>query len=155
MKFQTTRIYSSLTVAENLDIAYRADGGVNNEDHERHRMFSMFGLGGYVFDRAGALTHVQKQWLEMCLALATRPRLLLLDEPTAGMTPEDTRQTGELIKNLTGKGLAIIVIEHDMEFIRQIADQVTVLHQGRVFAEGPLSWIEEHKEVRRIYLGEQ
>jgi len=155
IKFQTTRIYSGLTLAENLDIAYRADGDVNNEAHMRYWMLSMFGMESYLYKLAGNLTHVQKQWLEISLALATRPRLLLLDEPTAGMTPEETRQTAELIKKLTEKGLTIIVIEHDMEFIRQIADQVTVLHQGRVFAEGPLSWIEDHKEVRRIYLGEQ
>jgi len=80
---------------------------------------------------------------------------LLLDEPTAGMIPGETRQTAEFIKELTRGGLAVIVVEHDMEFIRQIAGQVTVLHQGRVFAEGPLSWIEDHEEVRRIYLGER
>jgi branched-chain amino acid transport system permease protein len=155
LKFQTTRIYGGLTLAENLDIPYRADGEVKNEAHKRDSMLSMFGLERYLYDRGGILTHVQKQWLEISLALATRPRLLLLDEPTAGMTPEETRQTAELIKELTEKGLTIIVVEHDMEFIRQIADQITVLHQGRVFAEGPLSWIEDNKEVRRIYLGEQ
>lgn len=155
MKFQTTRIYSGLSLAENLDIAYRADGQISNERQQRYSMLSMFGLEGSLHERAGNLTHVQKQWLEISLALATRPSLLLLDEPSAGMTPEETRQTAEFIKKLTEKGLTIIVIEHDMAFIRQIADQVTVLHQGRVFAEGPLSWIEDHEEVRRIYLGEQ
>jgi len=155
MKFQTTRIYGGLTLAEHLELAYRPDGEVGGGPQTRSWMLSMFGLASHLNERAANLTHAQKQWLEISLALATRPRLLLLDEPTAGMIPGETRQTAEFIKELTRGGLAVIVVEHDMEFIRQIAGQVTVLHQGRVFAEGPLSWIEDHEEVRRIYLGER
>ena len=155
MKFQTTRIYGGLTLAEHLEIAYRPDSDVGGGPQTKSWMLSMFGLASHLNGRAANLTHAQKQWLEISLALATRPRLLLLDEPTAGMIPGETRQTAGFIKELTRSGLAVIVVEHDMEFIRQIADQVTVLHQGRVFAEGPLSWIEDHEEVRRIYLGEQ
>ena len=155
MKFQTTRIYNELSLAENLDIAYHPDGEIWNHSKNRYWMLSMFGMEGDLYKPAKNLTHVQKQWLEICLALATKPSLLLLDEPTAGMTPEETRQTAELIKKLTMNGLTVIVVEHDMEFVRQVAEQVTVMHQGRVFTEGPLSWIEDNKEVRRIYLGEQ
>jgi ABC-type uncharacterized transport system ATPase subunit/ABC-type branched-subunit amino acid transport system permease subunit len=155
MKFQTTRIYGGLTLAEHLEIAYRPDGEVGGGLLANSGMLSMFGLDDRSDRPAANLTHAQKQWLELSLALATRPKLLLLDEPTAGMTPGETGQTAEFIKELSRRGLAVIVVEHDMEFIRQIADQVTVLHQGRIFAEGPLTWIEEHEEVRRIYLGEQ
>jgi branched-chain amino acid transport system permease protein len=155
LKFQTTRIYSGLTLADHVQIAARADGRASDGSRARYWPLSLFGLEEYVDAPAGTLTHVQKQWLEIAMALATRPRLLLLDEPTAGMTPEETRRTAELIRTLTEDGLTIVVVEHDMAFIRQIADEVTVLHQGRVFAEGPLASIEEHAEVRRIYLGEE
>ena len=155
MKFQTTRIYNELTIAENLDIAYHADKKAKKQEDDRYWVLSIFGMEGYLDKPAKNLTHVQKQWLEICMALATKPKLVLLDEPTAGMTPEETRQTAERIIKLTENGLTIIVVEHDMEFVRQVADQVTVLHQGRVFAEGSLSFIEGHEEVRRIYLGEQ
>jgi branched-chain amino acid transport system permease protein len=155
MKFQTTRIYNTLTLSENLDIAYRSDGHLNKDRNDHYSLLSIFGLQNYIEQTAGVLTHVQKQWLEICLALAARPRLLLLDEPTAGMTPEETKQTAELIKMFRKSGLTIIVVEHDMEFIKQIAEQITVLHQGRIFAEGELASIEKNKEVRRIYLGEQ
>ncbi len=156
MKFQTTRIYETLTLAQNLDIAYRHNGSSGEENlDDRYWALSMFGIEASVDELAGSLMHAQKQWLEICLALATRPRLLLLDEPSVGMTPEETWQTAELVKKLTKSGLTILVVEHDMEFIRHVADLVTVLHQGRVFAEGSLSWIEANEEVRKIYLGEQ
>ena len=89
------------------------------------------------------------------MALATEPDLLLLDEPTAGMTPEETALTAEFAIQLNGQGMTIIVVEHDMGFVRQIARFVTVLHYGRIFAEGTLEEIESNQNVRRIYLGEQ
>jgi branched-chain amino acid transport system ATP-binding protein len=87
------------------------------------------------------------------MALALQPRLLLLDEPTAGMSPEETYRTGELIKSLNGEGMTIIVVEHDMTFVRQIAQRVTVLHLGKVFARGPLDEIIRDPRVAEIYLG--
>jgi branched-chain amino acid transport system ATP-binding protein len=87
------------------------------------------------------------------MALAMRPRLLLLDEPTAGMSPEETRSTGEIVKQVNGEGVAVIVIEHDMAFVRQLEAPVTVLHYGRLFAHGTLAEIEGHADVRRLYLG--
>ena len=154
MKFQTTRVYNALSVAENLEIARREDSVLDDGDLGRWAL-EMFGLVQYADRPAGSLTHVEKQWLEICLALATNPRVLLLDEPTVGMTLEETRQTADFVKRLNASGLTILVVEHDMEFIREIAEQVTVLHQGRVFAEGSLEWIEDHEDVRKIYLGER
>lgn len=154
MKFQTTRVYNALTVAENLEIAWRQGDGLGDGDMGRWAV-SMFGLEKYSNRLADTLTHVEKQWLEICLALATNPSLLLLDEPTVGMTLEETQQTAGFVRRLNERGLTILVIEHDMEFVREIAEQVTVLHQGRVFAEGLLEWIEDHEDVRKIYLGER
>jgi branched-chain amino acid transport system ATP-binding protein len=103
---------------------------------------------------AGALPHSHQQWLEICLALATTPELLLLDEPVAGMTPEETALTARFLDDLNRQGLAVLVVEHDMTFVRQIGRSVTVLHYGRIFGEGTLDEIEANHEVRRIYLGE-
>ena len=154
MKFQTTRVYNALSVAENMEIARRE--GIDLDDGDLGRWaLEMFGLEQYADRPAGSLTHVEKQWLEICLALATNPRVLLLDEPTVGMTLEETRQTADFVKRLNRIGLTILVVEHDMEFVREIAEQVTVLHQGRVFAEGSLEWIEDQENVRKIYLGER
>jgi len=100
------------------------------------------------------LSHGQQQWLEICLALATAPEVLLLDEPTSGMTPKETSYTAEFVKALNKKGVSILVVEHDMAFVRQVGSLVTILHQGSVFAEGSISEIEANKEVRSIYLGE-
>ena len=154
MKFQITRVYNALSVSENLKIAWRQGNGLGGSDAGRWA-FSMFGLDRHANRLAGSLTHVEKQWLEICLALATNPSLLLLDEPTVGMTLEETQQTAGFVRRLNESGLTILVIEHDMEFVREIGKQVTVLHQGRVFAEGSLDWIEGHEGVRKIYLGER
>jgi branched-chain amino acid transport system ATP-binding protein len=100
------------------------------------------------------ISHGHQQWLEICLALATEPELLLLDEPTTGMTPEETSRTAEFVKALNTVNMSILVVEHDMSFVRQIGSKITVLHQGRLFAEGSLKEIESNQDVRRIYLGD-
>ena len=104
---------------------------------------------------AGTLSHGQQQWLEIGMAIALKPKLLLLDEPTAGMSPEETFKTGELVKRLNAEGMTIVVIEHDMTFVRQIARKVTVLHFGQVFLEGTLDEVVHNEEVVRIYLGKE
>lgn len=152
-KFQTTRIYRSLTVNQNLMLARRA-----HHDLENGRLtwaLKTLGLDGQGDRPAGELSHSHQQWLEICMALATEPDLLLLDEPTAGMTPEETALTAEFAIQLNAQGMTIIVVEHDMGFVRQIARFVTVLHYGGIFAEGTLEEIESNQNVRRIYLGEQ
>ena len=152
LKFQTTRIYRGLTVGENLTIAR---GKVRGTNGRLEWALGVLGLAGETARPAGELSHSHQQWLEICLALATEPELLLLDEPTAGMTPEETALTADFVIKLSGQGVTILVVEHDMAFVRHIARGVTVLHYGRVFADGTLEEIEANHEVRRIYLGEQ
>lgn len=154
MKFQTTRIYHNLTVRQNLQIPLRHT--VHEQDHLEALdwILQTFGLRENLESVAKNLTHGQQQWLEMCMALATQPALLLLDEPTAGMTPEETQITAKFVKTLNKQGVTILVVEHDMAFVREIAQQITVLHQGKVFAQGSLEEIENNRGVQRIYLGE-
>jgi branched-chain amino acid transport system ATP-binding protein len=153
-KFQTTRVYRGMTVAQNLLIA----GGGATSDRQRNGRLD-WALAALHLDAersvtAGALPHSHQQWLEICLALATVPELLLLDEPVAGMTPEETKLTARFLDDLNRQGLAVLVVEHDMTFVREIGRSVTVLHYGRIFSEGTLDEIEANHEVRRIYLGE-
>jgi len=151
-KFQTTRIYRGLTLSQNLLIARRVHDGIENG--RLNWALKTLGLDGQTERLAGELPHSHQQWLEICMALATEPELLLLDEPTAGMTPEETALKAEFAINLNAQGMTIIVVEHDMGFVRHIARFVTVLHYGSIFAEGTLEEIESNQNVRRIYLGE-
>ena len=158
-KFQTTRIYRAFTVAQNLMIAERTPRWSWRKNGRRKNGILNWALPTLGLDLvgevpAGKLSHSHQQWLEICLALATEPNLLLLDEPTAGMTPEETELTAQFVVNLNQQGLTVLVVEHDMAFVRYIAQGVTVLHYGRIFAEGSLDEIESNQEVRRIYLGE-
>ena len=102
---------------------------------------------------AGALSHGQKQWLEIGMLLIADPRLLLIDEPVAGMTAQETERTAELLTSLAGEH-TVVVVEHDMEFVRSIAKTVTVLHQGSVLAEGTMQEIQNDPAVIEVYLGE-
>jgi len=99
------------------------------------------------------LSHGQQQWLEIAMTLSSNPELLLLDEPVAGMAPEETTFTAEIVRRLNKNGVSIIFIDHDMDFVRQISEFVTVLHQGRTFAEGNIHEIESNEAVIEIYLG--
>jgi ABC-type uncharacterized transport system ATPase subunit len=154
-KFQTTRIYRTLTVAQNLVIANRTPRSGSRKNGRLSWALNTLGLDLEGEALAGELPHSHQQWLEICLALATEPDLLLLDEPTAGMTPEETELTAQFVVNLNRQGLTLLVVEHDMAFVRYIAQWVTVLHYGRIFTEGSLDQIESNHEVRRIYLGER
>ncbi len=151
-KFQTTRIYRTLTVAQNLAIPRPSRGHANGR---LTWALQTLGLASQLSRPAGELPHSLQQWLEICLALATEPDLLLLDEPTAGMTPEETALTARFVADLNTQGVTVLVVEHDMAFVRYIARRVTVLHYGRIFAEGTLAEIEADRNVRRIYLGEE
>jgi len=154
-KFQTTRIYRALSVEQNLVIAGGTSRSRRTENGKLSWALNTLGLDSEGEVPAGELSHSHQQWLEICLALATEPELLLLDEPTAGMTPEETELTARFVVNLNRQGLTVLVVEHDMAFVRYIAQQVTVLHYGRIFTEGSLDEIESNHEVRRIYLGER
>jgi branched-chain amino acid transport system ATP-binding protein len=154
-KFQTTRIYRALSVEQNLVIAGGTSRSRRTENGKLSWALNTLGLDSEGEVPAGELSHSHQQWLEICLALATEPELLLLDEPTAGMTPEETELTARFVVNLNRQGLTVLVVEHDMAFVRYIAQRVTVLHYGRIFTEGSLDEIESNHEVRRIYLGER
>jgi urea transport system ATP-binding protein len=163
-KFQAPSIYGNLSVWENLDLSLnRLSRGVfatlrgqstATEREEIEHALETIGLKDQARLRAGSLSHGQKQWLEIGMVILQDPELLLVDEPVAGMTDEETEQTGRLLQSLAEKH-AIIVIEHDMEFVRQIARVVTVLHEGTVICEGPVEKVQADERVREIYLGRQ
>jgi len=153
IKFQVPGIFLALPVEQNLRIALqRAFRGADLEQ-ELERLLALIDLEHQRGELATNLSHGQQQWLEIAMAVALQPAVLLLDEPTAGMSPEETFKTGELVKKLNASGTTIVVIEHDMAFVRQIAKRVTVLHFGQVFDEGSLDDIVRNEDVVRIYLG--
>ena len=153
IKFQVPGIFLALPVEQNLRIALqRAFRGAALEQ-ELERLLALIDLEHQRSELATNLSHGQQQWLEIAMAVALQPAVLLLDEPTAGMSPEETFKTGELVKKLNASGMTIVVIEHDMAFVRQIAKRVTVLHFGQVFDEGSLDDIVRNEDVVRIYLG--
>jgi urea transport system ATP-binding protein len=160
-KFQKPTVFEQLTVFENLELALKTDKGVQAS--------VFFRLGGAERDRlaevlqtiqledsvdrlAGTLSHGQKQWLEIGMLLMQDPKLLLLDEPVAGMTDEETERTAELFLSLKGQH-SLMVVEHDMSFIKTISEKVTVLHEGSVLAEGTLEQVQADERVIEVYLG--
>src|SRR6266702_3614411 len=114
-------------------------------------MLSQFRLTDRAYDAAATLSHGQQQWLEIAMALAGKPRLLLLDEPTGGMSLEERRVTGELLQPIKAK-CSLVIVEHDLDFIRDICDRLTVLDQGKVLASGTVAEIQASKSVQEIYL---
>ena len=153
VKFQHLGVYGDLTVRHNLQLPLQHSLSGEAMDAEIARLLERLNLAGTEERRVAELSHGQRQWLAIGMALAMRPVLLLLDEPTAGMGPEETRATGTLVSSVHADGVTIVVVEHDMAFVRQLGAPVTVLHYGRVFAEGSLAEIENNEEVRNIYLG--
>jgi branched-chain amino acid transport system ATP-binding protein len=153
IKMQTPSVFRALPVRQNLHIALQHHVRPRDETDEEERLLALLDLAGHADKPAGELSHGQQQWLEIGMALALRPRLLLLDEPTAGLSPDETFRTGELIQRLNGSGMTVLVVEHDMAFVRQIATNVTVLHLGRVFARGTIQEIIANPGVEEIYLG--
>ena len=160
-KFQTPSVYSDHTVFENLWLSLEGSRSVFSTLFSRvtsaqrdriHDVMKTIGLASRANIKAGALSHGQKQWLEIGMLLAQNPKLLLVDEPAAGMTDEETHETGELLMDLAGKH-SIIVIEHDMVFVRQIARKVTVLHQGHMLCEGTVDEVQNDERVIEVYLG--
>ena len=160
-KFQKPTIFENHTVFENLELAMKTDKRVWTSlfawlsQEERDRIsdtLKQIRLDGEADRQAGLLSHGQKQWLEIGMLLMQEPLLLLLDEPVAGMTDDETERTGELFKSLAGKH-SLIVVEHDMAFIEQLGGKVTVLHEGSVLAEGNLSTVQADPRVIEVYLG--
>ena len=159
LKFQITAVLRSLTVYDNLLLALQSADGVgalllSRTRRGRHgrvmEQLAAFRLADRAEDVAGALSHGQQQWLEIAMALATRPRLLLLDEPTGGMSPEERHATGELLRPIRG-GCALVIVEHDLDFIKGLCDRLTVLDGGRVLDHGTVEEIERSVRVQEVY----
>jgi len=161
-KFQRPTVFPNQSVRENLGLAlaghrspwqalrYRASAA----DRERiEDLLKTSGLEAVAEDPAGGLSHGQTQWLEIAMLLAQDPRVLLVDEPVAGMTQQETERTAELLQSLVPER-SVVVVEHDMLFVREIARQVTVLHEGRVLMEGSMDAVQADAQVREVYLGD-
>ena len=153
IKLQNMGVYPNLTVRHNMMVPLHRRRDGKALDMEIMRFLEPVKLQDKSDWLVANLSHGERQWLAIGMTLAMRPRLLLLDEPTAGMGPEETRATGELIRALNSSGVTVLVTEHDMAFVRQLDSPITVLHFGSVLAEGSLIDIERHADVRRIYLG--
>lgn len=161
-KFQAPNVFESLTVAENLWLgARRATGGAGMLRRTRRAelpeavlaLLDDSGLRGRLGDVAADLSHGERQWLELCVVLARQPDAVLLDEPTAGLSARERSDVGRVLRSLAGRGLAILLIEHDFDFVREVADRVIVMHQGRVIADGTIGAVAADATVRAIYLG--
>ncbi|OSJ09266.1 ABC transporter ATP-binding protein [Bradyrhizobium canariense] len=153
IKMQAPSVFKELPVRQNIQTALQERLSGAERIAEENRLLTLLNLAPDSDKLAGALSHGQQQWLEIGMALALKPHLLLLDEPTAGMSPEETYKTGELIKSFNAEGVTVLVVEHDMAFVRQVAQRVTVLHLGKIFARGDLESILQDEKVAEIYLG--
>jgi urea transport system ATP-binding protein len=160
-KFQIPSYFQDLTVEQNLTVAaikkegvFANLGGLNNGiKHERlQEVLEMTGLKDKAGERAGTLSHGETQWLELGLLIIKDPTVILLDEPTAGMTADETYKTSKIMNDLKGRH-TIIAVEHDMAFVKEIADKLTVMHLGKFLAEGNINEIENNELVKEAYLG--
>lgn len=162
-KFQAPSVFHGLSVQENLELAGQKNRSVwrslrakrgGTLKAEMSEVLEKIGLEDRSDIRAGALSHGEKQWLEIGMLLLQKPEVLLLDEPVAGMTDHETMKTGELLKEIA-KQHSVVVVEHDMEFVRQYAKRVTVMHQGKLLKEGTMRDIQQDPVVAEIYLGKR
>ncbi len=160
-KFQVPSVFRELTVRENLDIGCSREAGVlrnlfrfggSAEADRLERLAALVGLEDQLDTQAAHLSHGQTQWLEIALVLAQDPALILMDEPTAGMTAHETEKTAKLFNQLRGQH-TLIVVEHDMGFVRDIAETISVMHQGRLLAQGTADEMSNDERVREAYLG--
>jgi urea transport system ATP-binding protein len=160
-KFQNPSVYEDLTVDENLEISYPLRRNVpgclffrrgSDLVLEIERTAEQTFLKDHLGTKAGQLSHGQKQWLEIGMLLMQKPKLLLLDEPVAGMSASEREKTAELLRCIA-VGRSMVVIEHDMEFVKSVAHKVTVLHQGKTLAEGPMDKVQRDPRVIEVYLG--
>jgi urea transport system ATP-binding protein len=160
-KFQTPSIYENLSVYQNLEVSYPKGRSVWGSLFFKHtqvvkdqvlKIAEEIMLTSFLDMEAALLSHGQKQWLEIGMLLMQDPQLLMLDEPVAGMSAKERDQTAELLKKICNNR-SVLVIEHDMEFVKKIAHKVTVLHQGKILAEGAMDKVQEDEKVIEVYLG--
>jgi len=160
-KFQRPTVFEQLTVFENLELALAGNKSflrtlfarISAQQARRiYGVLDIIGLADQLYLPARILSHGQKQWLEIGMLMMQEPKLLLLDEPVAGMTPQEIERTARLLQSLAGEH-SVVVVEHDMDFIRSIAKRVTVLHEGRVLAEGDMDQVQKDPRVIDVYLG--
>jgi len=161
-KFQTPRVFENLSPRRNLELAAGRSSApwellfsrLDGQSREKvQRLLAVVGLEILANERAGSLSHGQKQWLEIAMLVAQDPVLLLVDEPVAGLTDEETQITADLLKQLAGNH-TVLVIEHDMDFIRDLNAPVTVLHEGHVLCEGSMDQVQNDSRVIEVYLGQ-
>jgi urea transport system ATP-binding protein len=160
-KFQVPSVFINLTVADNMLLSLKGHKGVFDsifhrtkpEEHDRvDHILEKVGLAARKQMKAGSLAHGEKQWLEIAMQLVQEPELIMLDEPAAGMGKAETLKTGEILQEIK-QDCSVIVVEHDMEFVKQVADAVTVLHEGKVLIEGEIKDVLADKTVQAVYLG--
>jgi urea transport system ATP-binding protein len=160
-KFQTPSVYTDHTVFENILLGLEGHRGVwpilfaslkKSQTERIYEVLETIGLKDRADWKAGALAHGQKQWLEIGMLLCQDPKLLLVDEPVAGMTDAETEQTSTLLRRIA-EDHSVVVVEHDMAFVRDLGVRVTVLHEGSVLAEGPLDQVSADERVIEVYLG--
>ncbi|MDG1073739.1 MAG: urea ABC transporter ATP-binding protein UrtD [Methylophilaceae bacterium] len=160
-KFQTPSIYENLTVDQNLEISYPRGRNVLKSltfkrteavDAQVKKIAAEIMLTDFLQMEAALLSHGQKQWLEIGMLLMQDPKLLMLDEPVAGMSAKERDDTAELLRKISANR-SVLVIEHDMDFVKKIADKVTVLHQGKILAEGSMEKVQADEKVIEVYLG--
>ena len=148
VKFQAPSVFSELSVLENLSLANNREKSLDIND-----VLNDFALEKDKNNLAGDLSHGKKQWLDIALSTISKPDLVFLDEPTAGLSVDETRITGEIVKNLNKQGITFIVVGHDMDFVKQTASKVSLLHLGKMFIEGSVDKVLTDKGVNDIYLG--
>ncbi|GAX89858.1 urea ABC transporter ATP-binding protein UrtD [Effusibacillus lacus] len=160
-KFQAPAVFGNLTVFENLELSRKRDRSLfsslrarmTREEREAiQKQLTMINLQDKANDKASSLSHGQKQWLEIGMLLMQEPELLLLDEPVAGMTKSETEKTGELIQEIA-QARSVLVVDHDMDFVRKFSDKVTVMHEGQILCEGSIAEVQENPRVAEVYLG--
>ena len=153
IKMQVPGVYLDLSLYDNIRIAIQRCASSKNMSSEIERLIELVGIKEIGNPLVRNMPHGQQQWLEIAMALASKPKLLLLDGPAAGLGPEETEFTAEIVKRINDQGTTIIFIDHDMDFVAKLAKKTTVLHYGKVFAEGSFEEVHNNPDVINIYLG--
>jgi len=154
IKTQVPNLFDGLPARENIALSARQNNSQRRAEEITDEMLELISIAALARRDVGSLAHGERQLVELAMVLAGQPRLVLLDEPAAGMTGEERGRLATVLRDLAGR-MSLIVVEHDMQFIREIATEITVFHRGRVFIEGDVAEIMTHSEVQEIYLGKE